>query len=192
MSSSCSTTGGHQRATEWSNSIPGLLWCDCQGVTQGRQTINKSAYWSRERMNSIDQCGPYMNMESSEKPQEVFNSTSCWLASHGQVLPQKDQKGRFAWAWFCMILLIEELNEQADWLRGAMRRRVELDRHLQIRVFKNDVWHYDMGMMAPADSYIVRILAQLCLGFRVLFATKGKVMQKKHASRFESRRRFTT
>lgn len=59
MSSSCSTTGGHQRATAWSNSIPGLLWCDCQGVTQGRQTINKSTYWSRERMNSIDQCGPY-------------------------------------------------------------------------------------------------------------------------------------
>ena len=91
-----------------------------------------------------------------------------------------------------MILLIEELNEQADWLRGAMRRRVELDRHLQIRVFKNDIWHYDMGMMAPADSYIVRILAQLCLGFRNLFARKGKVMQKKQASRFESRRRFTT
>ena len=59
MPSSCSKTGGHQRATEWSNSIPGLLWCDSQGVTQGRQTINKSTYWSRERMNSIDQCGPY-------------------------------------------------------------------------------------------------------------------------------------
>ena len=35
MPSSCSTTGGHQRAAEWSNSIPGLLWCDSQGVTQG-------------------------------------------------------------------------------------------------------------------------------------------------------------
>lgn len=49
-----------------------------------------------------------------------------------------------------------------------------------------------MGMMAPAESYIVRILAQLCLGFGVPFARKGKVMQKKHPSRFESGRRFTT
>ena len=55
-----------------------------------------------------------------------------------------------------------------------MRCRAELDRHLQMRVFNKDVWHYDMGLMAPAESYIVRIPAQLCLGFRVLFYLEGQ------------------
>ena len=97
-----------------------------------------------------------------------------WLWGSG--LPEHD------FAWFCSSRsstsrLASRYDVVSNWI-GTCKWEFW-------RMMYGYVWHYDMEMMAPAESYIVRILAQLCLGFRVLFARKGKVMQKKHASRLQ-------